>query len=60
MNTLTAHTEGILTMQVSGNLLVTGGLDKTVRIWDIEKGKCTRILVGHTAPVLWLQLSGEY
>jgi WD40 repeat protein len=58
--TLTSHTDGILTMQAIGNILVTGGLDKSVRVWDIEKAKCVQILIGHTAPVLWLQLIGEY
>ncbi|MYF99782.1 WD40 repeat domain-containing protein [Candidatus Poribacteria bacterium] len=50
---LNGHTDSILALVYSpnGKLLVSGGLDKTVRLWETETGKlrCTR--EEHTAPV---------
>jgi WD40 repeat protein len=31
------------------NLLVSGSYDKTVRVWDINSGKCLQVLQGHTS-----------
>ena len=32
-------------------MLVTGSWDKTIRFWDIEKGKHLKTLTGHTGQV---------
>ncbi|KAL4252750.1 putative E3 ubiquitin ligase complex SCF subunit sconB [Abortiporus biennis] len=37
--------------------IVSGGLDTTVRIWDLKTGKCLTLLQGHTALVCQLQLT---
>jgi len=36
--TLTGHTAPVTCLQFDENNIVTGGLDKTVRIWDIRTG----------------------
>ena len=43
-------------MQYEGNVLVSGSTDRTVRVWDIEKGKCTHVFQGHTSTVRCLQI----
>ena len=34
-----------------GQRLATASEDKTVRVWDVESGKCLRVLTGHTRSV---------
>ena len=33
------------------SLVFSGGVDRTVRVWDVTSLKCVRVLVGHTKPV---------
>lgn len=48
-----ADTHGVRSLRFSpdGTRAVTGGTDKTVRIWDLEKGIDVRQLAGHTTTV---------
>ena len=50
---LTGHTDVILALAFSpnGKLLVSGGTDKTVRLWETETGRLRRTREEHTAPV---------
>lgn len=43
-------------MQYIGNVLVSGSTDRTVRVWNLEKGRCTQTFVGHTSTVRCLQI----
>jgi len=38
---------------------ISGSRDTTLRIWDIEKGVCLNILVGHQASVRCLEIWGD-
>ncbi|HKB02510.1 MAG TPA: sigma-70 family RNA polymerase sigma factor [Gemmataceae bacterium] len=51
---LKGHTEAAFDVAYSpdGTRLVSTGIDKTVRIWDAERGKELLTLTGHTLPVL--------
>ncbi|KAF2130535.1 WD40 repeat-like protein [Dothidotthia symphoricarpi CBS 119687] len=51
-----AHTECVYTIQYSGNFLVSGSRDKTIRIWNLDTLRLVHPpLVGHSASVLCLQ-----
>ena len=51
-----AHTECVYTIQYSGNYLVSGSRDRTLRIWNLETQRLLRgPLTGHTGSVLCLQ-----
>jgi F-box and WD-40 domain protein CDC4 len=39
-----------------GDVLVSGSTDRTVRIWDMERNRCTHIFLGHTSTVRCLQI----
>ncbi|MCX6376588.1 MAG: TIR domain-containing protein [Armatimonadetes bacterium] len=47
------HTDGVQGVAVTpdGRLAVSGSTDKTVRVWDIEAGKCMAKLEGHAGYV---------
>ena len=57
------HTDSVSTLAFSpnGKLLVSGGADKTVRLWETETGKLRRTREEHTAPIntVAFSLSGE-
>lgn len=36
--------------------MVSGSRDASLRVWDIETGKCKQILQGHIAAVRWQEL----
>ena len=50
---LAGHTDSVLAVVFSpnGEQIVSGGLDKTVRLWDTETGKLRRTREEHTVPV---------
>lgn len=48
MNTLNGHQQGVRSLSLSSRgRLISGGEDKTIRIWNLETGKCEEILDGH-------------
>jgi WD40 repeat protein len=51
-NRIQAHLEGVWSAEFSpdGLQIITGGLDKTIKIWQIDGQEVAQI-VGHTAPV---------
>jgi len=46
--TLQAHLDEITALHFRGNVLVSGSADKTLRQWDLEKGRCVQ-----TLDVMW-------
>jgi WD40 repeat protein len=58
---LSGHQERAHALDVSpdGTLIATGGLDKSVRIWDIKQGKEIHKFEGHDAEVYWVAFSPD-
>ncbi|KAL9001268.1 MAG: hypothetical protein Q9169_000159 [Polycauliona sp. 2 TL-2023] len=55
-----AHRECVYTIQYSGNYLVSGSRDKTLRKWNLETQRLVgKPLVGHNASVLCLQFDNS-
>ncbi|EER20354.1 COPI protein, putative [Perkinsus marinus ATCC 50983] len=52
---LTGHTRGVNCIEYSPSkdkpYLVSGGDDKTVRVWDYQTRQCLQVLSGHTANI---------
>lgn len=46
--TLEAHVDEVTALHFRGNTLVSGSADKTLRQWDLEKGRCVQ-----TLDVMW-------
>merc|ERR1712230_291009 len=55
---LRAHNDSItaLDFDVPFGTMVTAALDDTVRVWDLNAGRCIGLLEGHTASVRTLQV----
>ena len=47
------HTASVQSVSWSpdGRSALSGSLDKTVRLWEVQTGRCERVLEGHTGPV---------
>ena len=58
---LRGHTNSVWGVAVTadGRLAVSGSSDKTVRVWDVETGKCLATLEGHTASVWGVAATGD-
>ncbi|XP_043478305.1 F-box/WD repeat-containing protein 7 [Leptopilina heterotoma] len=56
---LKGHDDHVITcLQFSGNRIVSGSDDNTLKVWSAITGKCLRTLVGHTGGVWSSQMSG--
>ncbi|KAI7902932.1 WD40-repeat-containing domain protein [Cokeromyces recurvatus] len=53
---LRGHNGGVWALQYIGNTLVSGSIDRTVRVWNIDQKRCTHIFKGHTSTVRCLQI----
>jgi len=53
------HTASVWSVALSadGSRGISGSNDKTVRLWDVESGRCLRVLEGHTESVWSVALS---
>jgi len=56
LRTLTGHEGGVWCLQFKGDLLVSGGCDRDIRVWNLSTGECKLRLSGHTSTVRCLQL----
>src|SRR5947208_14268996 len=57
---LRGHTSTVRCLKMSDpKTAISGSRDTTLRIWDIEKGVCLNILVGHQASDRCLEIHGD-
>ncbi len=46
-------------MQLEGKLVVSGSQDRTIRLWDAQRGECLKVLTNRW-PVCSVRLRGAY
>ena len=46
--TLTGHTNTVLSVFAINNIIISGSWDNSIKIWDIDSGKCINTLTSHT------------
>jgi F-box and WD-40 domain protein CDC4 len=57
---LRGHTSTVRCIQSAGyKSVVSGSRDTTLRVWDLEKGVSTKVLVGHSSSVRCLAVHGD-
>ncbi|KAK9465512.1 WD40-repeat-containing domain protein [Lipomyces arxii] len=57
LHTLTGHVMGVWAIMPWDDILVSGGCDRDVRVWDLITGECISVLHGHTSTVRCLKMS---
>ncbi|KAJ3260239.1 hypothetical protein HDU77_001472 [Chytriomyces hyalinus] len=59
--TLFGHMVGVISVAISldGKTVISGSRDKTVKVWDMQKGTSTRTLKGHFADVTSVAISRD-
>ncbi|KAL2753650.1 hypothetical protein ACRALDRAFT_1082846 [Sodiomyces alcalophilus JCM 7366] len=57
LRTLQGHVMGVWAMVPWDDILVSGGCDRDVRVWDLTTGACLHTLRGHTSTVRCLKMS---
>lgn len=45
--TLNGHTDDVLKVRFNEQFIVSGSQDRTIKVWNINTGKCLRTLTGH-------------
>ena len=61
LQTLEGHSDFVQSVSITpdGRRAVSGSVDKTVRLWDIESGECLRILEGHYEKVSCVSITPD-
>ncbi|KAI9029264.1 WD40-repeat-containing domain protein [Hyaloraphidium curvatum] len=59
VHVLTGHTNSVRALAASGNTLVSGSYDTTVRVWNLATGECSHVLRGHREKVYSVGYSEE-
>ncbi|KAK2605413.1 hypothetical protein N8I77_008250 [Diaporthe amygdali] len=57
LRVLQGHVMGVWAMVPWEDILVSGGCDRDVRVWDLSTGNCVHTLRGHTSTVRCLKMS---
>ncbi|QIX00281.1 hypothetical protein AMS68_005798 [Peltaster fructicola] len=57
LRSLHGHVMGVWAMAPHGNILVSGGCDRDVRVWDLSTGQPIHMLRGHTSTVRCIKIS---
>lgn len=58
LNTEHKHAVTCVAVTHDGDMIITGGMDQVIRIWNIETNKCERVLKGHSGRINSLSVSG--
>jgi len=61
LHTLIGHSQWVMAVAISpdGQMVVSGGLDATIRVWNLATGEPVRTLTGHTKPVNTLAIAPD-
>jgi WD40 repeat protein len=56
---LTGHRGVISTVKFDNDIIVTGSVDSTLRVWDAKTGECLKRLEGHEGEIVCVHYNGS-
>ena len=56
LHTLSGHTNRVYSLQFDGRHVVSGSLDTSIRVWDVDSGTCKHALMGHQSLTSGMEL----
>ena len=59
LHILRGHSGSVNSVCVEGNRIISGSVDNTVRVWNIQTGECEHVLEGHTDSVWSVCVQGN-
>jgi WD40 repeat protein len=59
LQTLNGHSDSVWSVCTSGDKIISGSDEKTLRVWDMNPGKCLCTLNGHTEIISSVCISGD-
>ncbi len=60
INRLTGHTNQVYSLcfgKLNSNLVVSGGADRTLRLWDLTTNTCFKTIYAHSKTIITLSIS---
>lgn len=57
--TLEGHAAAVNAIQLHGSKVVSASGDRTIRIWDLTTGICTKVIIGHQKGIACVQYDGK-
>jgi len=58
--TMVGHASGVWAIDSRDDVLVSGGCDKDVRVWNLRSGGCVHALRGHTSTVRCIKMADKH
>ena len=59
MPDLEGHASSVYGIKASGNTVLSGSVDETMRLWDLRTGHCVRTMEGHAGVVRSVDMDGH-
>nr|KAJ3421667.1 E3 ubiquitin-protein ligase pdzrn3 [Polyrhizophydium stewartii] len=56
LGTIDSHSGKVYSLEVYGNLLISGSSDQTIKLWNLQTSECVMTLTGHSAGINSLSL----
>lgn len=56
IRSLRGHVMGVWALAIWGDILISGGCDRDVRVWNLRTGECLHRLVGHSSTVRCIEM----
>ena len=53
------HTNRVYSLQFDGKHIVSGSLDTSIRVWDVDNGNCIHTLIGHQSLTSGMELKNN-
>jgi WD40 repeat protein len=53
VHTLVGHTNKVYAVECDGRRVISSSMDHMIRVWDLQTGRCLRVLEGALGSATW-------